>query len=104
MAAPVVESIPTETELAVRILLVDDQPANLVALKAILEGISPHIVMARSGREARTQLLLGDLGGMLRVVTLRDRDGFESATLIRARERSRDTPNILLTAADRDAE
>lgn len=104
MAAPVVESIPTESELAVRILLVDDQPANLVALKAILEGISPHIVMARSGREALKQLLLADFAVILLDVKMPDMDGFETATLIRARERSRDTPIIFLTAADRDAQ
>src|SRR5574338_212902 len=104
MAAPVVESIPIETELAVRILLVDDQPANLVALKAILEGISPHIVMARSGREALKQLLLADFAVILLDVKMPDMDGFETATLIRARERSRDTPIIFLTAADRDAQ
>jgi CheY-like chemotaxis protein len=60
MAAPVAKAVPTESELAVRILLVDDQPANLLALKAILEGISRHIVLARSGREALKQLLIAD--------------------------------------------
>ncbi|HET9605033.1 MAG TPA: response regulator [Gemmatimonadales bacterium] len=104
MAAPVAEPIPTETELAVRILLVDDQPANLVALKAILEGISPHIVMARSGREALKQLLLADFAVILLDVKMPEMDGFETATLIRERERSRNTPIIFLTAADRDAQ
>jgi signal transduction histidine kinase len=104
MAAPVVQAIPTDSELAVRILLVDDQPANLVALKAILEGISPHIVMARSGREALKQLLLADFAVILLDVKMPDMDGFETATLIRGRERSRDTPIIFLTAADRDAQ
>lgn len=104
MAAPVVQAIPTDAELAVRILLVDDQPANLVALKAILEGISPHIVMARSGREALKQLLLADFAVILLDVKMPDMDGFETATLIRQRERSRDTPIIFLTAADRDAQ
>ena len=104
MAAPVVETAPTDTELAVRILLVDDQPANLVALKAILEGISPHIVMARSGREALKQLLLADFAVILLDVKMPDMDGFETATLIRERERSRNTPIIFLTAADRDAQ
>lgn len=104
MAAPVVQPLPTDTELAVRILLVDDQPANLVALKAILEGISPHIVLARSGREALKQLLLADFAVILLDVKMPDMDGFETATLIRQRERSRDTPIIFLTAADRDAQ
>ena len=104
MAAPVVQAIPTDSELAVRILLVDDQPANLVALKAILEGISPHIVMARSGREALKQLLLADFAVILLDVKMPEMDGFETATLIRGRERSRDTPIIFLTAADRDAQ
>ena len=53
MAAPVVERDAAEGLVASGVLLVDDQPANLVALKAMLEGISPHIVTAGSGREAR---------------------------------------------------
>ncbi len=104
MAAPVAAPDPADAGLAVRILLVDDQPANLVALKAILEGIIPHIVLARSGREALKQLLLADFAVILLDVKMPDMDGFETATLIRQRERSRDTPIIFLTAADRDAQ
>ena len=36
----------------VNILLVDDQPANLVALEAMLQGLGQHLVRAGSGREA----------------------------------------------------
>ncbi len=104
MAAPLVEPEAVEGQPGVRILLVDDQPANLVALKAMLEGISREIVTATSGREALKQLLLADVAVILLDVKMPDMDGFETAELIRQRERSRDTPIIFLTAADRDAQ
>ncbi len=91
-------------QVAAGILLVDDQPANLVALEAMLEGISPHIVTAASGREALKQLLGADFAVILLDVKMPDMDGFETAALIRDRERSRHTPIIFLTAADRDAQ
>ena len=104
MAAPVVERDAAEGLVASGVLLVDDQPANLVALKAMLEGISPHIVTAGSGREALKQLLLADFAVILLDVKMPGMDGFETAALIRDRERSRNTPIIFLTAADRDAQ
>jgi signal transduction histidine kinase len=96
------EEVPGQ--VAAGILLVDDQPANLVALEAMLEGISPRIVTAGSGREALKQLLEADFAVILLDVKMPDMDGFETAALIRDRERSRNTPIIFLTAADRDAQ
>lgn len=96
------EEVPGQ--VAAGILLVDDKPANLVALEAMLEGISPRIVTAGSGREALKQLLEADFAVILLDVKMPDMDGFETAALIRDRERSRNTPIIFLTAADRDAQ
>jgi signal transduction histidine kinase len=103
MAAPVAERVE-EAVAAGGVLLVDDQPANLVALEAMLEGIAPEIVTASSGRAALKQLLRRDFAVILLDVKMPDMDGFETATLIRERERSRNTPIIFLTAADRDAQ
>ena len=104
MAAPVAAPEAVAERQATGILLVDDQPANLVALKAMLEGLSPHIVTASSGREALRQLLQADFAVILLDVKMPEMDGFETAALIRDRERSRNTPIIFLTAADRDAQ
>ena len=85
----------------VNILLVDDQPENLIALEAMLEPLGQNLVQARSGRDALRALLSIDAAVVLLDVKMPDMDGFETAELIRERERSRDTPIIFLTAADR---
>jgi PAS domain S-box-containing protein len=84
----------------VNILLVDDEPANLVALEAILEPLGQHLVKARSGAEALRLLLHDDFAVILLDVKLEGIDGFEVARLIRGRERSRHTPIIFITAHD----
>ena len=85
----------------VNILLVDDQPANLLALEAMLQGLGQNLVKAESGREALKWLLTHDFAVILLDVKMPDMDGFETAALIRERDKSRDTPIIFLTAADK---
>ena len=85
----------------VNVLLVDDQPANLLALEAMLQGLGQNLVQAGSGREALKWLLTHDAAVVLLDVKMPDMDGFETATLIRERDKSRHTPIIFLTAADR---
>jgi two-component system sensor histidine kinase/response regulator len=85
----------------VNILLVDDQPANLVALEAMLQGLGQNLVKAESGREALKSLMGLDFAVILLDVKMPEMDGFETASLIRQRDKSRDTPIIFLTAADR---
>jgi signal transduction histidine kinase len=85
----------------VNILLVDDQPANLMALEAMLEGLGQNLVKAESGREALKRLLTNEFAVILLDVKMPDMDGFETAALIRERDKSRDTPIIFLTAADK---
>src|SRR5436309_5711829 len=82
----------------VKILLVDDQPDNLLSAEAVLESLGEEIVKARSGREALRHLLDHDFAVILLDVMMPGMDGFETATLIRARDRSRHTPIIFLTA------
>ncbi|HEU4700594.1 MAG TPA: response regulator [Gemmatimonadales bacterium] len=88
----------------VGILLVDDQAENLVALEAILEPLGQRLVSAGSGREALRALLTLDPAVILLDVKMPDMDGFETAAIIRERDRSRNIPIIFLTAADRSAE
>lgn len=83
------------------VLLVDDQPDGLLALDAILSPLGQNLVKARSGREALRLLLQRDFAVVLLDVVMPDLDGFETAELIRSRDRSRDTPIIFLTALSR---
>jgi PAS domain S-box-containing protein len=85
---------------AVNILLVDDQEANLRALEAILRPLGQDLVRAGSGEAALRHLLRQDFAVVLLDVQMRGLDGFETAKLIRGRERSRHTPIIFLTAAE----
>ncbi len=82
----------------VDILLVDDHEENLLALEAILTDSSYNLVRARSGRDALREVLGRDFALILLDVAMPDLDGYETAALIRRRERSRDTPIIFLTA------
>jgi PAS domain S-box-containing protein len=86
-----------------KILLVDDDPANLLALEAVLEGLGQPLVRARSGQEALHRLSEQDFAVVLLDVQMAGLDGFETARRIRAAERSKDTPIIFLTAFDSDA-
>ncbi len=95
---------PAEALIAtapVKILLVDDQPDNLLSAGAVLETLGESVVKVESGREALRQLLEHDFAVIVLDVMMPDMDGFETAALIRERERSRHTPIIFLTALGR---
>lgn len=85
-----------------KILLVDDTPENLVSLEAALEGLNQELVLAQSGKQALFQLLQHDFAAILLDVKMPDMDGFETAELIRSRERSRHTPILFLTGYKND--
>ncbi|MBW4442856.1 MAG: response regulator [Plectolyngbya sp. WJT66-NPBG17] len=84
----------------VNILLVDDQPENLLALEAVLGKLGENLVQASSGEEALRCLLNRDFAVILLDVQMPGIDGFETADLIRSRTRSQHTPIIFLTAFD----
>lgn len=88
----------TATEVRADILLVDDLPANLLALEAVLSDLGQNLVKAHSGEEALRKLLDKDFALILLDVRMQGMDGFEAARLIRGRKRSRHTPIIFLTA------
>ena len=82
-----------------KLLLVDDEPRNLVALRELLARADRELLLAATGEEALHLALQHDLAVVLLDVRMPGMDGFETARLLRGRERSRLTPVIFLTAA-----
>jgi len=87
-----------------KILCVDDTPENLFALEAILEPLEQELVRAGSGEEALRHLLGEEFALILLDVQMPGLDGFQTADLIKQRERTRHVPIIFLTAISKDAE
>lgn len=85
-----------------RLLLVDDNPQSLLALETILAGDDRDVVTAQSGEEALKRLLDDDYSVVLLDIKLTGIDGYETAGLIRARERTRGVPIIFLTSYNKD--
>jgi CheY-like chemotaxis protein len=80
------------------ILLVDDREENLTALEAILSSLDQNLVRANSGEAALKALLERDFAVILLDVVMPGMDGFETATHIKQREKTKDIPIIFLTA------
>jgi signal transduction histidine kinase len=91
----------TEAEVSVNILLVDDEPANLLALEAVLESLGQNLVQASSGEEALRHIIKTDFAVILLDVLMPGMNGFETASLIRQRDSNRHTPIIFLTAMEK---
>jgi CheY-like chemotaxis protein len=89
--------------MTAKALLVDDRRENLVALEAILQGLAVETVAVTSGEEALKSLLTDDFAVILLDASMPTMDGFETATHIKQRERTRHIPIIFLTALDYDA-
>lgn len=86
----------------VNILLVDDQPSNLLALEAILDDLGQNLIKARSGADALRHLLNTEVALILLDVQMPGMDGFETASLIHGRQKTSSTPIIFLTAYERN--
>ena len=87
-----------QTNFGINVLLVDDEPANLLALEVVLEPLGANLVRAGSGEDALRKLQDADYAAILMDVRMPGMDGFEAAKLIRSRRRSRTTPIIFVTA------
>jgi signal transduction histidine kinase len=86
-----------------RILLVDDDERNLLALSEVLEPVA-DIVRATSGRAALRKLLSEEFAVILLDVFMPDMDGYETATLIRQRAQTSRIPIIFLSAVNKETE
>ena len=91
---------PPAPEQTAGILVVDDSASNLLAVRTALERLDEDVVQAQSGNEALRHLLARNFALILLDVQMPTMDGFQTARLIRKRERSRHTPIIFITAHD----
>ncbi len=89
-------------EEKINILIVDDRLENLLALEALLAAPNHNIVKALTGREALRSLLLQDFALILLDVQMPVMDGFQTARMIKQREKSRNIPIIFLTAVSKE--
>ena len=102
VSEPLVPSRHEPSEPRASILLVDDNPANLLSLRAILEDLGQNLVEVRSGEEALRRVQADEFAVVLLDVLMPGIGGFETARAIRGHERSRHTPVIFMTASDID--
>ena len=84
------------------ILIVDDKPANLLALRKLLAKPGLNIVEATGGNDALSLILEYDFALILLDVQMPDMDGFETAELIRGNEETKHIPIIFVTAISKD--
>ena len=84
------------------ILIVDDKPANLLALRKILAKPDLNIVEASSGNDALALLLEYDFALILLDVQMPEMDGFETAEIIRGNEETKGIPIIFVTAISKE--
>ncbi len=87
---------------AASILVVDDDSRNLLAMREVLADLGASVVLARSGEEALRQVLDHEFAAILLDVHMPGLDGYETAELIRKREKSRHIPILFLTAINKD--
>lgn len=85
-----------------KILMVDDQPANLVSLEAVLDAEDRELIQAHSGPEALKLLLKHDVSLVLLDVQMPGMDGFEVAELMRQRKDTQNVPIIFVTAISKE--
>ena len=86
-----------------RVLLVDDDERNLLALKSILEDLG-EVVTARSGEEALRHLLKDEFAVILLDVYMPGMDGYETAQIVRSRDQTKGIPIVFLSAVNKEQE
>jgi PAS domain S-box-containing protein len=86
----------------VNILVVDDRMEGVLAVQAVLDTVKYNIVTASSGVEALKHLLQDDFAVILLDVQMPLMNGFETAAIIKTREKSKDIPIIFMSAINQD--
>jgi signal transduction histidine kinase/FixJ family two-component response regulator len=102
-AKAVAKTLSRQQDDRVRILLVDDDERNLLAMSQVLEDLA-DVVCVTSGRDALRQLLSGDFAVILLDVFMPGMDGYETASIIRQRTQTARIPIIFLSAVNKETE
>ena len=104
-AQPAALQVPVEAEPPepARVLVVDDDERNLLAIRTVLEDVG-EVVVASSGEEALRQLLRGEFAVILLDVYMPGMDGYETAQIIRSREQTKRIPIVFLSAVNKETE
>jgi PAS domain S-box-containing protein len=95
--------VPSAGADRARVLLVDDDERNLLAVATVLEDLG-EVVLARSGEEALRHLLKGEFAVILLDVYMPGMDGYETAQIIRNRDQTKGIPIVFLSAVNKEAE
>lgn len=86
----------------VNILVVDDRVEGILSVQAVLDSPKYNIVTAASGTEALKHLLNDDFAVILLDVQMPIMNGFETAAIVKTREKSKDIPIIFMSAINQD--
>ena len=97
---PELDSPPLERA---RVLVVDDDERNLLAIRTVIEEVA-DVVVATSGEEALRFLLKDEYAVILLDVYMPGMDGYETAQLIRSREQTKRIPIVFLSAVNKETE
>ena len=104
---PVVDPADEQTKMLdadrPRVLLVDDDERNLLAVANVLDDLG-EVVLAHSGEEALRHLLKGEFAVILLDVYMPGMDGYETAQIIRKREQTKGIPIVFLSAVNKETE
>jgi PAS domain S-box-containing protein len=96
-------AVSSDTDGRARVLVVDDDERNLLAIETVLEDVG-DVVTASSGEEALRHLLKGEFAVILLDVFMPGMDGYETAQIIRSREQTKHIPIIFLSAVNKETE
>ena len=86
-----------------RVLVVDDDERNLLAIRNVIEDLA-EVEVAASGDEALRHLLNGEFAVILLDVNMPGLDGYETAAIIRGRDQTKRIPIVFLSAVNKEKE
>lgn len=95
---------PAPDAAPINILIVDDEPGNLVVLETLLDDPGYRLARAESGEQALLALLADDFALLILDIGMPGMSGLELAQIIKRRVRNAATPIIFLTAYYHDDE
>ena len=87
-----------------KILIVDDDPNKILVIKSILSEMDIELITCNSGKDALRLILNTEYAAILLDVNMPVMDGYETAALIRKRNKSKRIPIIFITAVHQSNE